>query len=136
LPYNESLIFLGFHPSPLSTSTGGKLPLTCWESTYEEEGKGENKELKMKFVEIEYAIETGEAEMIAMSYVAAGAGNAGEDASTIKSKDVGDEAKADSTASKGKGKGKEAAIQEAKAEVEDKDIELPVQTQECMFNPI
>lgn len=89
----------------------------------------------MKFVEIEYAIETGEAEMIAMSYVAAGAGNAGEDASTIKSKDVSDDAKADAAAPKGKGKGKEILVQETNAEVEDKDIELPVQTQERMSNP-
>jgi len=86
--YNESAILLGFHPDEVvAGTTGGKLPLTIYESNYEAEGSGteagEDKEmkdaepqLKLKFKELPYSVETGEAEMISVDFVARGGGNA------------------------------------------------------------
>ncbi|KAH8667381.1 hypothetical protein BGZ60DRAFT_564596 [Tricladium varicosporioides] len=87
--YNESAILLGFHPTAvLEGSVGGKLPLTIYESNYEAEGTataetGEDKEMKdgepqlgLKFKELPYTVETGEAEMISVDFVARGGGNA------------------------------------------------------------
>jgi COP9 signalosome complex subunit 6 len=86
--YNESAILLGFHPTAvLNPSVGGKLPLTIYESNYESEESpaesGEDKEMKdsesqlgLKFRELPYSVETGEAEMISVDFVARGGGNA------------------------------------------------------------
>lgn len=86
--HNESSLLLGFHPEEsIKHDAGSRLPLTIYESNYEaEEAKieqGEDKEmrdgeppLKLKFRELPYSVETGEAEMISMDFVARGAGNA------------------------------------------------------------
>jgi COP9 signalosome complex subunit 6 len=86
--YNESAILLGFHPTAvLEGSAGGKLPLTIYESNYEPEESptesGEDKEMQdgesqlgLKFKELPYSVETGEAEMISVDFVARGGGNA------------------------------------------------------------
>jgi COP9 signalosome complex subunit 6 len=86
--YNESAILLGFHPTTvLEGSAGGKLPLTIYESNLESEENpaesGEDKEMKdgepqlgLKFRELPYSVETGEAEMISVDFVARGGGNA------------------------------------------------------------
>ena len=84
--YNETAILLAFHPSgALGPQTvGGKLPLTIYESVYENVGENEDamdtgeKEvgLELRFKELPYSIETGEAEMIGVDYIARGGGNA------------------------------------------------------------
>lgn len=87
--YNESAILLGFHPTAvLERSASGKLPITVYESNYEAEetaapDAGEDKEMKdgepqlgLKFKELPYSVETGEAEMISVDFVARGGGNA------------------------------------------------------------
>ncbi|CAI0648579.1 unnamed protein product [Colletotrichum noveboracense] len=89
--FNESALVLGFHPQEaLSTTVGGKLPMTILESNYEvddaskaandgEDKKmedGDSNKLKLRFRELPYTVETGEAEMISMDHVARGAGNA------------------------------------------------------------
>lgn len=86
--YNESAILLGFHPEEvLGGAAGGKLPLTIYESNYEAEESsgetGEDKEmkdeepqLKLRFKELPFTVETGEAEMISVDFVARGGGNA------------------------------------------------------------
>ncbi|KAF7877355.1 hypothetical protein EAF04_001037 [Stromatinia cepivora] len=86
--YNESAILLGFHPEEvLGGAAGGKLPLTIYESNYEgEESSGETGEdkemkdeepqLKLRFKELPFTVETGEAEMISVDFVARGGGNA------------------------------------------------------------
>lgn len=86
--YNESAILLGFHPTAvLETSAGGKLPLSIYESNFEADDtavdNGEDKEMKdaeqqlaLKFKELPYSVETGEAEMISVDFVARGGGNA------------------------------------------------------------
>ncbi|KAI1157850.1 COP9 signalosome-like protein subunit 6 [Nemania serpens] len=86
--HNESSLLLGFHPEEsVRHDAGSRLPLTIYESNYEAEelknGRGEDEEmrdgeppLKLRFRELPYSVETGEAEMISMDFVARGAGNA------------------------------------------------------------
>ncbi|KAK6224587.1 signalosome subunit [Colletotrichum tabaci] len=88
--FNESALLLGFHPEEVfAHSVGGKLPMSIYESNYEvddpraAEADGEDKKmddgeskLKLRFRELPYTVETGEAEMISMDHVARGAGNA------------------------------------------------------------
>lgn len=91
LERNESAILLGLHVDEVGDdSAGGKLPVTLYETNYEVDGttkdvndEGEDKEmkdgdpqLKLKFRELPFVVETGEAEMISMSSVAGGATNA------------------------------------------------------------
>lgn len=95
--YNETAVLLAFHPSaiPEGVAVGGKLPLTIYESVYESvktegqktgqdhgameiEGQDVSLEsqLGIRFRELPYTIETGEAEMIGVDSVARGGGNA------------------------------------------------------------
>ncbi|GAW24753.1 hypothetical protein ANO14919_143450 [Xylariales sp. No.14919] len=86
--HNESSLLLGFHPEEsVKHDAGSRLPITIYESNYEAEEpkneQGEDKEmrdgeppLKLRFRELPYSVETGEAEMISMDFVARGAGNA------------------------------------------------------------
>ncbi|KAI9894545.1 MAG: hypothetical protein M1814_001899 [Vezdaea aestivalis] len=81
--YNESAILVAVHTSELSlvTSNGGKLPLTVYESVAEGpegqmEVEGEDSQDRIRFRELNYSIETGEAEMISVDFVARGGGNA------------------------------------------------------------
>lgn len=93
--YNEAAILLAFHPSAVvkGDSVGGKLPLTIYESAFES-GKAEGQShgngamevegqdvapaqpLDLRFRELPYSVETGEAEMISVDFVATGAGAA------------------------------------------------------------
>ena len=97
--YNETAVLLAFHPTSVleGTGVGGKLPLTIYESVYETaeggagagagdmevdaEGGQENAgvaegRLDLRFRELPYSVETGEAEMIGVDFVAKGGGNA------------------------------------------------------------
>ena len=96
LDYNETALLLAFHPSTAlaGAQVGGKLPLTIYESVYEsglEGGKaatadddrdnrmeieGQEAHPDLRFRELPYSVETGEAEMIGVDYIARGAGNA------------------------------------------------------------
>ncbi|KAE8150007.1 hypothetical protein BDV25DRAFT_155269 [Aspergillus avenaceus] len=89
--YNESAVFLAFHPSQVkgASENGGKLPLTVYESVYEGENAtesdknmqvdGEEQSLNIRFRELPYFVETGEAEMIGIDTVARSARNAAVD---------------------------------------------------------
>lgn len=89
--YNESAVFLAFHPSqaPTASSNGSKLPLSVYESVYEgdhaAEGDkamqvdGEEQSLNIRFRELPYFVETGEMEMIGIDTVARSARNAAVD---------------------------------------------------------
>ncbi|GIK00394.1 hypothetical protein Aspvir_004417 [Aspergillus viridinutans] len=80
--YNESAVFLAFHPSQVQAASrnGAKLPLAIYESVYEgenatENGKamqidGEEQSLSIRFRELPFSVETGEAEMIGIDTVA------------------------------------------------------------------
>ncbi|KAL8706683.1 MAG: hypothetical protein Q9201_000317 [Fulgogasparrea decipioides] len=94
--YNETAVLLAFHPTDVlaRAGQGGRLPLTIYESVYEatqNAGKagghetdgdrsmdvdGREGPLDLKFRELPYSIETGEAEMISVDFVARGGGNA------------------------------------------------------------
>jgi COP9 signalosome complex subunit 6 len=87
--YNESAVLLCFHPTEVEGhSVGGRLPVTIYESNFEvddpktdqdgEDKKMEDGEsnLKLKFKELPYSVETDETEMISMDFVASGGGNA------------------------------------------------------------
>lgn len=85
--YNETAVLLAFHPSSVleGAAVGGKLPLTIYESVYENsEGQGgmeidggaSEAPLELRFRELPYGVETGEAEMISVDFVARGGGNA------------------------------------------------------------
>ncbi|EKD21428.1 uncharacterized protein L3040_006192 [Drepanopeziza brunnea f. sp. 'multigermtubi'] len=130
--HNESAVLLGFHPSEvLDGSVGGKLPLTIYESNFEveETSSGENGEdkemkdaepqlaLKFKFKELPYSVETGEAEMIGIDFVARGGGNA-----TAVDVTVAQKSAAKQTSDKGKGKTllrKKEGIESTQAEVQN-----------------
>lgn len=86
--YNESSIFLTFHPSQVQSSSGAKLPLTIYESVHEGDNAadtakemqvdGEETRLNIRFRELPYSVETGEAEMIGLDTIAKSSGNASE----------------------------------------------------------
>ncbi|GAB7348712.1 hypothetical protein MBLNU459_g7451t1 [Dothideomycetes sp. NU459] len=87
--YNDSLMLLLFHPETIldGSLTGGKLPISLYESFYEPGSENADKglqvdkwamgrQLQMRFRELGYEVETGEAEMIGVDFVAKGSGNA------------------------------------------------------------
>lgn len=87
--YNDDVKLILFHAETILDNAlgGGKLPVTVWESFYEPgtddadkglqvDGWGIGTQLQLKFRQIPFEIETGEAEMIGVDYVAKGAANA------------------------------------------------------------
>ncbi|KAF2001619.1 hypothetical protein P154DRAFT_619283 [Amniculicola lignicola CBS 123094] len=86
--YTESPILFLFHPSNAQSeaTAAGKLPLTLYESLYETTTSGPDDKAMdidgatqtkaLKFRELVYSVETGEAEMISVDFVARGGGNA------------------------------------------------------------
>lgn len=86
--YTESPILFLFHPEAAfsEATTAGKLPLTLYESVYENAATEPNDKAmdidgavqarSIKFKELVYSVETGEAEMISVDFVARGGGNA------------------------------------------------------------
>ncbi|KAH7375182.1 COP9 signalosome complex subunit 6 [Plectosphaerella cucumerina] len=125
LKINESAILLGFDAGEIQGhSVGGKLPLTVYESSYEvddsanpdtegdnkmlEEGEEAPEALKLRFREIAYTVETGEAEMISVDFVARGSGNA-----TFTEPPSDAKKKQQASAAKAKGKGKSKAASDA-----------------------
>ena len=112
---NEAATLLIFHPSSVvdNPSAGGKLPLSIYEAFYEPGSENEDKstqidkvgmgrQLRLKYRQLDYSMDTGEAEMIGMDFVARGAGNAAAVPSIAQAKPA---ANVDS----GKGKGKAPA---------------------------
>lgn len=110
--YNDSLILLMFHPASIldGNMTGSKLPVSLYESFYEPgseaadkglqvDGWGLGRQLQMRFRELSYEVETGEAEMIAVDFVAKGSGVATAVPATTSSKST-----AEGSSKKGKGK--------------------------------
>ncbi|KAF2751562.1 hypothetical protein M011DRAFT_395202 [Sporormia fimetaria CBS 119925] len=86
--YTETPLLFCFHPEDASSNAtaSGKLPLTIYEPVYENASSGANDKSmdidgaapskSVKFRELVYSIETGEAEMIAVDFVARGGGGA------------------------------------------------------------
>ena len=139
--YNESAILLAFHPTSVldGATVGGKLPLTIYESVYESvepsveetgmvmQSDGREMPLDFKFKELPYSVETGEAEMISVDFVAKGGRNA---------------TAVDGTAKKGgKSRASQTPIGELRTReqgtvngVEDSSILSP-EDEECKFEP-
>ena len=124
LKLNETAVLLAFHPSSVleGAAVGAKLPLTIYESLYEsgEAGDrgmdidGQDTQLDIRFRELPYSIETGEAEMISVDAVARGASNATAEDNTMK--------KADSKGpDKGKGKAPQRPVGDEKGKTTPKD---------------
>ena len=85
--YNESSILLVVHPSAIAsaapTTADGKLPISVYEGIVEADPSKEDSSMQLDgevssllFRNIPYSIDTDETEMIAINYVAKGAGNA------------------------------------------------------------
>jgi COP9 signalosome complex subunit 6 len=81
--YNlESAIFLLFHPGMVAQSGGGagKLPLSLYETVWTSDSSmdvdGAERNQSLKFRELRYSVESGEAEMISVDFVARGGANA------------------------------------------------------------
>lgn len=102
---NDNILLLLFQPELVETVTGGRLPIGLYES-YEEQGQDGGQQ-GMRFKELSFEVETGEAEMIGVDFVAKGGGNAtavpGTEPKAARS-DAGSAKKA--TPPKGKGKAK------------------------------
>lgn len=133
----DSPILCLFHPSDAGSeaTAAGKLPLTLYESVYENapgapndkamdiDGAVQNKALK--FRELVYTVETGEAEMIAVDFVASGGGNA-----------TAVEGSAAATGSSSKGAEdkdkKSSGKQKEKEEIIDEDAVLTAEDEEIL----
>ena len=114
----------------------GRLPLTIFESLYEgdhaDDGDkamqidGQQPTLNLKFRELPYSIETGEAEMISVDFVATGSGNASAIPTQTESKATTEQPK-----SKKMTKGAE------KTEEADKEDTSPLsrEDEDCMCHP-
>ncbi|ETI23143.1 hypothetical protein G647_04940 [Cladophialophora carrionii CBS 160.54] len=83
--YSDNAILLALHPEAIAVGapTGGKLPITVYESVIDAEPKDEgsmqvdgHETSVIKFRPLPYSIDTDETEMIAIDYIAKGAGSA------------------------------------------------------------
>ncbi|EXJ80223.1 hypothetical protein A1O1_08365 [Capronia coronata CBS 617.96] len=84
--YNDSTILLTLHPELINdpSTTTGKLPITIYESVVDAEQPKDDESMQVdgeessaiKFRQLPYTIDTDETEMIAIDYVAKGAGSA------------------------------------------------------------
>jgi COP9 signalosome complex subunit 6 len=83
--YNDNAILLALHPEEIASGSagGGKLPVTVYESVVDAEPKDDGsmqvdgqETSDIKFRQVPYSIDTDETEMIAINYVAKGAGSA------------------------------------------------------------
>ncbi|KAK3111292.1 hypothetical protein LTR53_013603 [Teratosphaeriaceae sp. CCFEE 6253] len=90
---NDSVMLLLFHGEMVDQLQGGKLPISLYESVREPEGE------QIKFRELSFEVETGEAEMIGVDTVA----KAGSTATAVQKVDASQSAE---SSKKGKGKGK------------------------------
>lgn len=141
----ESPILFLFHPEDADSeaTAAGKLPLTLYESVHEStagdsNGKamdidGAARDRALKFRELAYTIETGEAEMISVDFVARGGGNATavESSSAVATEAAEPKPEDDKGKSvKGKEKGKNKAAQ--KDEVIDESAVLTAEDDELL----
>ncbi|KAL8663684.1 MAG: hypothetical protein Q9202_003630 [Teloschistes flavicans] len=139
--YNETAVLLAFHPSEVHAEAGqgGRLPFTIYESIYESTkgaGKsgrhdtdgdqsmdvdGQETPSDLKFRELTYSIETGEAEMIGVDFVARGGGNA----TNVDT----------STKQKGKGQASQAPVTEGDSKVVNSQQEAKALNDASLLSP-
>lgn len=102
LTASDSIMLLLFHPELVDNLQGGKLPISLYETIDELDGD----RTQLKFRELTFEVETGDAEMIGVDFVAKGGGNA----TAVPKSDTttsASSASASKPKSKGKGKAKE-----------------------------
>ena len=147
--YNESAILLTFHPSLVArgVTAGGKLPLTIYESVGEavtsnlvqaaDDGVGHLEaergavDRTLRFREIPYTVETGEAEMICVDSIARGGGNA-----TAVNTNQPVQSSSQSTVETvdhGKGKAVDREVQNGSTDPRDDDEQLSPENEESMI---
>lgn len=140
--YNDSLVLLLFHPETIlqGKMTGSKLPISIYESYYEPgseaadkglqvDGWGMGRQLQMRFRSLSYEVETGEAEMIAVDFVAKGSGNATAIASTGAAHTASAKGKARADDSQANATAKESPLS-----VEDEDRMSMTHNPLCIFD--
>lgn len=98
LTSSDSIMLLMFHPELVDNLQGGKLPITLYESIEEMEADT----MHVRFRELQFEVETGDAEMIGVDFVAKGGGNA----TAVRKAETTQAAGSSSKDKKGKGKGK------------------------------
>jgi COP9 signalosome complex subunit 6 len=98
---SDNIMLLLFHPELVDNLQGGKLPISLYESVEEVE----NDQVHVRFKELAYEVETGDAERIGVDFVAKGGGAATAVSKADPAAGTGGSVSKDSRA-KGKGKGK------------------------------
>lgn len=98
LTSSDSIMLLMFHPEMVDSLQGGKLPITLYESIEEMEADTQH----VRFRELQFEVETGDAEMIGVDFVAKGGGNA----TAVRKAEGTNTTPSSSKEKKGKGKGK------------------------------
>lgn len=95
---SDAVLLLLFHPEQVDQQEGGKLPLSLYEAVqgYTDAGT------ELHFIDRPFDVETGEAEMIGVDFVAKGGGNA----SVITAQGASSPAESSSKDKKAKSKGK------------------------------
>ncbi|KAH8147753.1 uncharacterized protein LAJ45_08218 [Morchella importuna] len=123
LPFNESLILLCLNPSPsASVGGGGTLPLAIYESVLEADDSADEGAPNLLFVPLNYTIETGEAEMIGVDFVAKGGfGNAAAELSGLEGTAQG-AAGAAAAAAAAAAEGKDGAVKKVKLSEEAQQV--------------
>ncbi|GAB7360156.1 hypothetical protein MBLNU230_g7919t1 [Neophaeotheca triangularis] len=101
---NDNILLLLFQPELVETVTGGRLPIGLYESSVEQ-GQDAGEE-SMRFKELSFEVETAEAEMIGVDFVAKGGGNATAIPGTQSKAGKAEAGKTTKTPMKGKGKAK------------------------------
>jgi COP9 signalosome complex subunit 6 len=96
---NENIMLLLFQLDMVDKMEGGKLPIGLYEPYQEQTGE----QTEMRFRELNFEVETGDAEMIGVDFVAKGGGNA----TAVPGGQTGETSSNDKKSSKGKGKAKE-----------------------------
>ncbi|KXS95258.1 hypothetical protein AC578_9452 [Pseudocercospora eumusae] len=97
---SDSVLLLLFHPELVDSLQGGKLPISLYEPVEEVSGD----QIRTRFRELAYEVETGDAERIGVDFVAKGSGTATA-VTKIESPSTAGASRA-KEAAKGKGKGK------------------------------
>nr|OQO31853.1 hypothetical protein B0A51_00859 [Rachicladosporium sp. CCFEE 5018] len=100
---NEGTMLLLFHPEGVASMEGGKLPISLYEPVREVLDGTE----ELRFREVAFEVETGEAEMIGVDFVAKGGGSAVAVAQAATTGGAESSGAKDGKKAKGKGKGKE-----------------------------
>ncbi|KIW00646.1 uncharacterized protein PV09_07839 [Verruconis gallopava] len=136
----ESAPLLLFHPEMVEVSSGteGKLPLTIYETVWTSDNNGMDvdggeRNHNLKYREVRYTIETSEAEMISVDFVARGGGNAtAVDTSFSKVHNAGDANSKASAAAGAKGKSKDDSAETQKNGISREAFHLTTEEDELL----